>query len=289
MLSLRAIFSSLLFCLAALLPAEAQSAGSASTGATPRQLRQTQRGKHRQAARQLSTWWKAVQAAIVDIHRHGPGGYSTADAAHEALYSAFTWNEQRGQLVFNPAGARPSFCSGAVYAALLSALARWDAAQTRRSISPEAWKALAPGRVPDGVGAWGWANANGPGFALLVHRLGAGVNFTDWSKARPADVAKFWWNEAIGAEEHGHLVILVEDEGETVRVWSSNQPTGGAANGFGIKTYPKSAIKRVLFTRITNPAAFNRAPGIGEESWLMELTKRNTSWEDCVRRCNIRP
>ncbi len=263
-----------------LLPAEA------AQPATPQRL--VQRGKHRLTANQNALWWKALQSSITDIHRHGPGGYSTADVAHDALHASFVWNEHSGRLSFNPAGARPSFCSGAVYAAVLSALIRWEAAQPQRHISEEAWKALAPKRVPDGVGAWGWANANGPGFALLVQRLRAGASFTDWAKARPADIAKFWWNDNIGADERGHLVIFIADEGDKVRVWSSNQPTGGAANGFGIKTYPKSAIKRVLFTRITNPAAFNRAASIGENTWLMDLTKRNVSWEECLLHCGIR-
>ncbi len=275
----------LLACCAALpLPA-----GAASPGATPRQLRQVQRGRHLQAAQQASVWWRALQASITDIHRHGPGGYSTADAAHDALHQSFAWNEHTRRLQFTPSGARPSFCSGAVYAAVLSALIRWDAAQPTRRISPEAWAALAPRRVADGVGPWGYANANGPGFAVLVHQLRAGVNFTDWAQARPSDIAKLWWNDNIGADERGHLVIFVRDEGDSVRVWSSNQPTGGAANGYGFKTYPKSAIRRVLFTRITHPAAFNRAPAIGEDAWLMQLTQRNVSWEECARRCGIRP
>ncbi len=273
--------TALLFCLAALLP---HGAAAASPGATPQRLKLAQRGKHLQAAQNSAVWWRALQTAIVDIHRRGPGGYSVEDAAHDALHQSFAWNERARSLVFNPAGARPSFCSGAVYAAVLSALIRWDAAQPRRHIRPEAWQALAPARVPDGVGAWGYANANGPGFAMLVHRLGAGVSFTDWAQARPSDIAKFWWNDEIGASERGHLVILVRDEGDKVRVWSSNQPTGGAADGYGFKTYPKSAIRRVLFTRITNPAAFNRATAISEEPWLRQLTQRNVSWEECLNR-----
>ncbi len=283
---MRALFSTLPFALAALVPFGASAA--TASGASPLRLRQTEAGRQQQEVQQAAVWRKALQAAITEIHRHGSGGYSTADAAHEALYRSFNWHERTGRLVFTPAGARPSFCSGAVYAATLSALARWDAAQPRRRISAEAWQALAPQRVPDGVGAWGWANANGPGFAMLVHKLGAGVSFTDWAQARPSDVMKIWWNDAIGADERGHLVILVRDEGDSVRVWSSNQPTEGAAGGFGFRTYPKSAIRRVLFTRITTPAAFNRAPSIGEDEWLMQLMKRNVSWEECARRCGLR-
>ncbi len=271
----------LLLALAALLPC-----AQALSPDTPRlKQRQTQRSLRLQAAQPSPIWWKALQAAIVDIHRRGAGGYSTADAAHDALHASFSWSERAGRLLFNPEGARPSFCSGAVYAALLSALSRWDAAQPRRRISPEAWKALAPARMPDGVGVWGWANANGPGFAVLAHQLGAGVSFTDWAQARPADVMKIWWTDDIGAQERGHLVILVRDEGERVRVWSSHRATEKEPGGFGFRTYPKSAIRRVLFTRITKPAAFNHAPSIGENAWLMGLMQQSATWEECLRNC----
>ncbi len=265
-----------------------QGGMAAPSGASSLKSRQSQRTRQLQEAQQSAVWWKAVQAAIIDIHKRGAGGYSTADAAHDALHAAFSWNERARRLQFTPSGARPSFCSGAVYAALLSALIRWDAAQPRPHISSEAWQALAPKAVPDGVAPWGWANANGPGFALLVHRLGAGYNFTDWAQARPADVMKIWWNDSIGAQERGHLVILVRDEGDSVRVWSSNQPTNTSPGGFGFRSYPKSAVRRVLFTRITNPAAFNKAPSIGEDEWLMELTRRNVSWAECAERCGVR-
>ncbi len=272
------------FIFAALLP---QGMAAGISGATPQQLEQTQQTQRRQQAAQAASWYHCLQEAIAEIHRRGAGGYSTADAAHDALHAAFAWNERSQRLSFNPAGARPSFCSGAVYAALLSALIRWDAAQPQRRLSPAAWQALAPQRVPDGVGAWGWANANGPGFAALVHRLGAGHSFTAWEEARPADVVKIWWNDAIGAAERGHLAILVQDKGESVRIWSSNQRAAAAAGGFGFREYPKSAIRRVLFTRITKPEAFNRAPSIKENAWLMQLTERNVSWQESLRHSGV--
>lgn len=259
--------------------------------ATPRQLVQTRGLKVRRSAAQTArqqvygSWWQALQAAIAEIHKGGAGGYSTQDAAHDALAAAFVWNERLQQPVFNAQGARPSFCSGAVYAAVVSGLIRWDAQNGRRLIGKEAWLALLPQRVADGVGPWGCANANGPGFAVLVHRLGAGVSFTDWAKARPADVMKIWWTDKIGRSERGHLVILVRDEGERVRVWSSNMAGDGAPGGFGFKTFAKKDMRRVLFTRITNPAAFNNAPKVGEDAWLCSLLERDVSWEECKRRC----
>ncbi len=282
------VLTALLACSLAAHALEGVPAVLAATSASPRQLQQAKQLRQRgHVPQQGVVWWKALQQAIAGIHRHGAGGYSTADAAHEALAAAFVWNERTKRLAFNEAGARPSFCSGAVYAAALSALIRWDAAQPKPRLSAEAWKSLAPQHVPDGVGAWGCANANGPGFAVLVHRLGAGVSFTEWEKARPSDVAKLWWNDEIGAGERGHLVILVRDEGDSVRVWSSNAARKGEAGGFGFRTFPKSAIRRVLFTRITNPAAFDNAPAIGEDAWLRGLTERNASWEECLRRCGV--
>ena len=47
----------------------------------------------------------------------------------------------------------------------------------------------------DGVGIWGRANANGPGFSKLVHDLQAGINFTEPEKAVPGDFLKLFWNK----------------------------------------------------------------------------------------------
>lgn len=232
-------------------------------------------------------WWYAVQKSVAAIQQHGAGGYSTTDAAHDALKDAFTWQDKYRRPGFNVAGARPSFCSGAVYAAVLGGLLHWESAQGRRIFPEKAWRAMLPERTPDGEGVWGWANANGPGFALLVRELGAGVNFTDWSKAQPSDILKIWWTDEIGGRERGHLVILVQDLGDKARVWSSHSERGGQPGGFGIRTIPKSAMSRVLFTRITNPAAFARAPKIGTSTWLQSLLSESVTWEDCLRRCGV--
>ncbi len=239
------------------------------------------------SARATHPWWKSVQSAIMSMQRLGPGGYSTDDGAKQALVDSFTWNAQLKRPAFNPRVARPSFCSSAVWVATLSALVHWETQNRYRAISPAAWQALMPRLNKDGEGPWGYANANGPGFALLVHRLGAGVNFTDWKQARPSDVLKIWWNEHIGGRERGHLVILVKDEGETACVWSSHLARDGQPAGYGLRRIPKSAMKRVLFTRITRPAAFNRAHKLPDEPWLTELMQEDTTWAECVRRCGI--
>lgn len=244
--------------------------------------------KMKDTANKQSPWWRAVQGAITEIQRGGAGGYSTSEQAKEALVEAFCWNEMTKRPDFNPQTARPSFCSGAVYVALLSGLLRWEENNRRRVIPEAAWRALLPQMVADGVGPWGYANANGPGFALLVHRLGAGINFTDWKSARPADVLKIWWTDEIGGRERGHLVVLVKDEGDTALVWSSHMARDGKPGGYGVRSIPKSAMKRVLFTRIINPAAFGKAHRLPDEPWLTEQLTHPVSWEDCCRRCGIR-
>lgn len=257
-----------------------------SSGAAP-QLRKRSTIPMQRAAAAHHPWWKSMQSAIMGIQRHGAGNYSTEDIAKQALVDSFSWNEQYKRPIFNPRTARPSFCSSAVWVATLSALLHWEESNRRRFISAEAWQALLPQLVKDGETAWGYANANGPGFALLVHRLGAGINFTDWNKARPSDILKIWWNEHIGGRERGHLVILVKDEGDTACVWSSHIARDGQPAGYGLRRIPKSAMKRVLFTRITQPAAFNRASSLPDEPWLTELMTRDTTWSECVRRCGI--
>lgn len=263
--------------------------GGSACGVTPElKQRKSIAGTRAVSETRRSPWWRSVQRAIMAIQRSGAGGYSTSERAKEALVASFSWNDALKRPQFNPRAARPSFCSGAVYVALLSGLLCWEEENRRRVISPEAWLALMPKMVADGVGPWGYANANGPGFALLVHRLGAGINFTDWKQARPADIMKIWWTDEIGGRERGHLVVLVRDEGASVQVWSSHMAKDGIPGGYGVRTIPKHTIKRVLFTRITNPAAFGRAHLLPDEPWLTQQLVQPVSWEECCRRCGVR-
>ncbi len=133
-----------------------------------------------------------------------------------------------------------------------------------------------PRKAPDGTGAWGCANANGPGLAVLIHKLGAGHSFTEWEKARSGDIMKLWWTEAVGAKERGHLTIYLSQTENSLTFWSSNQSNPGGTPGYGTKTIPKSTVKHVLFTRITRPEAFANAPHIGTDPWLGSLLKKKT-------------
>lgn len=110
------------------------------------------------------------------------GGYDTSyerspgfsQSVWEGIQRAFVLNPD-GIPTLNPSAARPSFCSSACYLALMNALCIWDDGKGR--ISPAAWTNLKPyvlrkggawSYQDDGMGCWGRANANGPGFALFA-------------------------------------------------------------------------------------------------------------------------
>lgn len=118
------------------------------------------------------------------------GGYDTSyerasdfsQSVWEGIHRAFVLNPG-GVPTLNPSVARPSFCSSACYLALMNALCIWDGGKGR--VSQAAWTNLKPyvlrkgGAWPyqeDGMGCWGRANANGPGFALFAAQLGVGVS-----------------------------------------------------------------------------------------------------------------
>ncbi len=238
-------------------------------------------------------WVSCMKGAITAMGTGG--GYSVKDDAHDALARSFRFDTLNNTPLFTPAHLRPSFCSGAVYSTVLLALMKWENAlmQQRRdhhgrAISAKAWESLFPLRYKDGEHAWGWANANGPGFAVLIHALAAGKSFTDWKEAQPYDIMKMWWTSELGGKERGHIAIVLEVTPTHVKYWSSNQASDGKSAGLGTKSVLRSKIKRVLFTRITNPAAFNKAPSIGESRWLHDILRQPTSWEECLKRSGVK-
>lgn len=243
-------------------------------------------GSRPQPAIQEKTWETYMAEAREKLGQGG--GYTCTGKALANFIQAFSRDERKG-LRLQPGKARPSFCSSAVYGALLLALELWNSGRGENGLGRNAWQALAPRKTPDGTGAWGCANANGPGLAVLIHKLGAGHSFTEWEKAQSGDIMKLWWTEAIGAEERGHLTIYLSQTEHSLTFWSSNQSNPGGTPGYGTKTIPKSTVKHVLFTRITKPEAFANAPHIGTDPWLGSLLKKNVTMEETLRRCGLSP
>ncbi len=207
------------------------------------------------------------------------GGYGASGTASKNLRSAIAWSEKDNQLNITPATAKPAFCSGACYLALVQSLKNWEKQSTVK-LTPEAWKKLAVTPQADGVGIWGRANANGPGFAKLVYDLKAGINFTDIQAAKPGDFLKFFWNKEIGCKERGHIVIFLsytEEKGvKYITYWSANKP-----DGYSIRKMALSKMHHLIFTRITNPQNFNNITALPKEDpWLKDMLKKSFSFED---------
>lgn len=236
------------------------------------------------AKSKTAAWNDAILKAIQFMPQGG--GYSTGRDAFDALKQAVRWGEEDKPEIF-PKAARPAFCSGATYVVFLIALAQ-EQFQGKVSLIPDVWKELMVGDQPDGQGAWGRWNANGPGTARLFFETGAGRNFTEWEDAKPGDFLKIFWNDHIGSAEKGHSVIFVsmESEGseEMVSFWSSNEP-----DGYGVKKVPRSKIKRAVFSRLETPnklASLLKLPKT--DPLLASLADQTTSPEEAAKAIGIK-
>lgn len=216
------------------------------------------------------------------------GGYAADPAAERRLAErGIVWDGR--QLRVSPRGASPTFCSAACYMVLLQALQNWQAVPGHTRFSPRVWeclRVLGP-RHPDGLLSWGRANANGPGFAKWVCDLGAGVNFSSVSLARPGDFLKFFHSPDIGVSERGHMVIFLGLESlkgvPHICYWSANK-----GQGYGIRRAPLRSLHHLIFTRITHPEAFARAPLLPQsDAWLGSMLTQPHSFDQVRKRCRI--
>lgn len=229
-------------------------------------------------------------AYILDSVRTMPkgGGYA-ADRVAEVRLAERGIVRQGRQLRIDPQGAAPTFCSAACYMALLRALQRWE--REHAAFSPAVWESLrVEPKHPDGYLSWGRANANGPGFAKWAHDLGVGENFTDPAKAQPGDFLKFFHTPHIGSAERGHMVVYLgrytskEGTDQGIIYWSSNKP-----GGYGVSSISLSKIHHLIFTRITHPERFAKAPSLpAEDSWLGSMLSSPCTYAEVCRRCRAR-
>ncbi len=215
------------------------------------------------------------------------GGYALTGAANAGLRKAITVSRKK-DLDLEPKAAQPSYCSGATYQVFLHSL---QAACDRRRIkfTEAISQSLLMAGQPDGAGVWGRWNANGPGTARLFYETGIGVNFEDWAYAVPGDFLKIFWNENIGKREAGHSVVFlaleqIADGSRQLRFWSSNQP-----DGYGEKAVPISKVKRVIFSRITNPAAISAMPTLATDEYLKDMLKRDGTPEELAQKTGMAP
>jgi len=188
-------------------------------------------------------------------------------AAVDALGKAVDVN-RRGQLAVRPQRAMPdSFCSSATYllfCEVIATLQRRGVVPANAGISGEladigGKEDVIHGRL-DGIGMFGHWNADGPGTAVLFHRLGLGRSFLEYENARPGDFLKIFWNENIGKGERGHLVVYLgrSKSGDVIHVWSSNQRNADGSSGYGTMWVRTSRIHRALFSRLEHPERLMR-------------------------------
>lgn len=132
-----------------------------------------------------------------------------------------------------------------------------------------------------------------------------------WSKAVPGDMMKIFWNrnETTGSDcgaiigcndvatddqERGHSVIFMGyDKNGNVEYWSSNGPgKRPEENGYGLGHCDKTAIQRVVFTRIIKPENFNNARNMAPTNvnkWLQSLDgHRHGTTKELMVHCGIR-
>jgi hypothetical protein len=210
------------------------------------------------------------------------GGYSTSSNANRQLRNAVSTEDSK--LLVNQTEATPSYCSEATYLVLLKTLSTLQS-QGVLTLTPQTLAALKPNGQPDGTGIWGRWNANGPGTARLFYELGLGPNFTELSRAIPGDFLKIFWNDGIGATEHGHSVIFLGTEEKNgvrhLRFWSSNIP-----GGYCEKTVPLSRIHRMLFSRLEHPENINH-PLPHSDSYLSSMEHRSSTPAEMAEKCGI--
>lgn len=216
------------------------------------------------------------------------GGYSaTPETVNHLAGNVVRWDTATQTLCVSPQNARPSFCSAACYLVLLQALQKWEQ-HTGYKLPAGAWQQFnVTENQADGHGVWGRANANGPGFAILVADVGAGVNFTDIALARPGDFLKIFWTPEIGRKERGHLVVYLGTEKKNgniyLRYWSANMP-----DGYGTKSVPLNSIKHMIFTRITAPQNFANVTQLPQEDPILAaMLTRDFSFAQVIKMCRI--
>lgn len=216
------------------------------------------------------------------------GGYAASHIATVNLAGAVRF-DPAGRFAVDPAGAQPSYCSGATYLVFLRTVAALRAANRLPGVDNRALGALLVNHQRDGEGIWGRWNANGPGTARLFNELRLGPNFSQIEDARAGDFMKIFWTPAVGKKEHGHSVIFLgrvagPGGAEFVRFWSSNQGLG-----YGEKLVPRSKVAHAIFSRLERPENLSRAADLSPQTdpYLAGLLTRESSVSEAGEKCAV--
>ena len=212
------------------------------------------------------------------------GRYSVSHVAKIRLQSSAHF--ESGKFFILPSQASPSFCSGATYLVFIRTIEALRA-RAQLQLDYSTLERLIIRDQHDGEGIWGRWNANGPGTARLFHELQLGRNFDNFDQAKPGDFMKIFWSRQVGRNEHGHSTIFLgienHPDGQYVRYWSSNVPSG-----YGEKTVPRSKIAYAIFSRLQTPAnlaRINSAPFV--DRYLASLLRIRSSIAEASAKCGL--
>ena len=226
-------------------------------------------------------------AVVVDVVNHMPngGGYSAADGSTERLIAS-TSIDPIGLITVHAETVAPTYCSGSTYLVFLRVLAQLQKSGALTLDHALAEKAIFHA-LPDGHGAWGRWNANGPGTARFFYETGLGHNTNDISKARPGDFMKIFWNDHVGKQEHGHSVIFLGREAkggdEVIHYWSSNSP-----DGMGPHETTASKVHHAIFSRLDAPERMSQLNTIPEvDPYLSSLLTTDSDFAEADAKSGI--
>lgn len=227
-----------------------------------------------------------LNALILEHLRKMPSGgkYSVSHFAKIKLQSAAHF--ESGKFFVIPTAPYPSFCSGATYIVFIKTIETLrERGQLQLDFATLNHLVIRDQR--DGEDVWGRWNANGPGTARLFYELGLGHNFTDFAQAQPGDFMKIFWNKNVGRRESGHSVIFLgtvnRPDGEYVRFWSSNIPSG-----YGEKEVPRSKIANAIFSRLQTPANLTRIHDVPVvDVYLASLLRKKSNFVEATKKCGI--
>jgi hypothetical protein len=212
------------------------------------------------------------------------GRYSVSRFAKIRLQSSAHF--ESGKFFILPSAASPSFCSGATYLVFIRTI---EALRARGQLQLDysTLERLIIRDQRDGEGIWGRWNANGPGTARFFHELGMGRNFDNFDQAKPGDFMKIFWSRQVGRNEHGHSTVFLgmenRPDGQYVRYWSSNIPSG-----YGAKSVPRTKIAYAIFSRLETPAnlaRINSAPLV--DTYLASLLRSRSSIAEAGTKCGL--
>src|SRR5205814_9555092 len=130
-------------------------------------------------------------------------------------------------------------------------------------------------------------HANGPGTARPCQGRRLRRHYAKIRQAQPGDLLKIFWSRRGGSTEHGHSTIVLGTEtrpdGQDVRYWSSNIPSG-----YGEKGVPRSKIAYAIFSRLetpTNLARITSAPSV--DTYLASLLRSRSSISEAGAKCGL--